>query len=69
MVPSIELSRILVAAGIPDDQLLVSTVNFSGTMTWASFHRAALYTYTEGKGSLNQVKWSPFPASKDDEAA
>ena len=56
-----ELARILVAAGLPDDEMELYTAG-KLALTIRSFHRHAQRTYREGPNEpLHSVRWYPYP--------
>ena len=56
-----ELARKLLAAGVPDDEMIIETAGLKGTASCRSFYAMAKYTYTEGDRLLQRVKWKPRP--------
>jgi hypothetical protein len=59
-----ELARVLMAAGIPDDAMTVTSAGLKGEATWPSFHAMARWTYEETRSRpLHRARWED-PALK-----
>jgi hypothetical protein len=56
-----ELARQLVAAGISDRPVVIRYRGVVGTITWRSFHAAAMWTYSEGDRPLRRVPYKEQP--------
>jgi hypothetical protein len=56
-----ELARQLVAAGIIHRPIVIRYCGRAGTMTWRSFHAAAMWTYSEGDHPLRRVRYKEHP--------
>jgi hypothetical protein len=56
-----ELARQLVDAGIPDRPMTIHYRGRPGTMTYRSFHGAAVWTFSEGNQPLRRVRYRELP--------
>ena len=56
-----ELARQLVAAGLPDRPIVIRCDGLAGTMTYRSFHAAAMWTFSEGERPLRRVRYRALP--------
>jgi hypothetical protein len=55
------LARVLVAAGVPDQPVVVTTDDLRGEVRYRSLHRMALRTMTETSGqSLRSIPWRAY---------
>jgi hypothetical protein len=59
--PANELARQLVAAGLPDQSMVVRYRGLAGSMTYRSFHAAATWTFSEGERTLRRVRYREPP--------
>lgn len=54
-----ELARQLVAAGIPDQPVIVRTFGLTGEIGYRSLHRLAAWSYSEGRTTrLQRARWT-----------
>jgi hypothetical protein len=56
-----ELARQLLAAGLADRPMVIHYRGRAGTMTWRSFHAAAMWTYSEGDHPLRRIRHKEQP--------
>jgi hypothetical protein len=66
-----ELARVLVAAGIPDAVMRVTTAGLRGEMVYRSVHAMAAYTFRENAQTpVRRARWvAPEDATQRDQAA
>lgn len=60
-----ELSRVLVAAGLPDRPLQVLDARLKGHMSYRSFHAAALFTIEENARGLRRIPYARVVAARE----
>lgn len=60
-----ELSRVLVAAAVPDAPLQVIDARLKGHLGYRSFHAAALYTIEENARGLRRIPYARVVAARE----